>query len=68
MHKSNQLHLKLGFYNYEQALDNYSKYKFKWMLTTDPSETASLEYKIKTNYTVIFLYSTNIYFSVLTDY
>ena len=49
MHKSNQLHSKLGFYNYEQALDNYPEYKFKWMLTTDPSETASLEHKINKN-------------------
>ena len=38
----------------------YSKYKFKCLLTKDPSETSSLEYKTKTNYTVIFLYFTNI--------
>ena len=67
MYKSNQMHLKLGFSNYEQALDNYSKYKFKWMLTTGSSETTSLQYKIGTNYTVIFLYCTNICFCVLTD-
>ena len=30
-------------------LNNYSKYKFKCLLTKDPSETSSLEYIIKTN-------------------
>ena len=31
---------------------NYSKYKFKCLLTKDPSETSSLEYIIKTNGTI----------------
>ena len=34
---------------------NYSKYKFKCLLIKDPSETSSLEYMLKTNYTVLLL-------------
>ena len=45
---------------------NYSKYKFKCLLTKDPSETSSLEYVIITNYTVSFFYYTDICFCVLT--
>ena len=36
--------------------DNYSKYKFKFLLTKDRGETSSLEYIIITNYTVSFFY------------
>ena len=42
----------------------YSKYKFKCLLTKDPSETSSLEYIISKNYTVSFFYYTDI---CLTD-
>ena len=49
-------------------LVNYSKYKFKCLLTKDASETCSLEYiTIITNYTVSFFYYTDICFCVLTD-
>ena len=36
---------------------NFSKYKFKRLLTKEPSETSSLEYIILTNYTLSFFYN-----------
>ena len=43
---------------------NCSKYRFKCLLTKDPSKTSSLEYTIKTNYTVLLLLYGHIFLCV----